>query len=232
VLLTESKACVVLEWWKYATNHPPAIARYQLLLEDEEEREWVFSTTLFRRVIMSENSIGPWLTGMLQSSKKRVSNRALHYLLYLSDTLEAHPKGWGGKKGKSSSHLLGEPLEAHKELHDKISTLEGFIPSLLALDERKIEEAATTLVVRKVLDRMISKPFAVFIVFLDAVFLSLLILSFRAACKIFLNGGINGALYWIYAANSCTFYFTIRELGKAITILGKKAVLRSRRCLC
>lgn len=191
----------------------------QLLIEDEEEREWVYSTSLFRRVIMNENSIGPWLTGMLQSSKKGVPQQALQYLSYLSDTLEANPCGWGAESGKSSANLLRQPSEAHEKLHEKVSELEGFIPSLLALDERKIEEAATTLVVRKVLDRMISKPFAVLIVLLDSIFLTLLIISFRAACKIFLTGGINGALYWIYVANSCTFYFIIRELGKGITIL-------------
>lgn len=169
---------------------------------------------------MSENSIGPWMTGMLQSSKKGVSKRALQYLVYLSDTLEAYPNGWGAQAGgKSSSNILRQSSEPHQELHEKVSELEGFIPSLLALEERKIEEAATTLVVRKVLDRMISKPFAVSIVLLDAIFLTLLIISFRAACKIFLTGGTNAALYWIYVANSCTFYFIIRELGKGITIM-------------
>lgn len=168
---------------------------------------------------MNERSIGPWLTGMLQSSKKGVSQKALQYLTYLSDTLEAYPSGWDTQDRKSSTNLSRQSSEPHEELHDKVSDLEGFIPSLLALDERKIEEAATTLVVRKVLDRMISKPFAVSIVLLDSIFLTLLIISFRAACKIFLTGGINGALYWIYVANSCTFYFIIRELGKGITIM-------------
>lgn len=170
---------------------------------------------------MHENSIGPWLTGMLQSSKKGVSQQALHYLQFLSDTIEAYPSGWGTQQDgrSSSSNLLRQSSGAHEELHDKVSELEGFIPSLLALEERKIEEAATTLIVRKVLDRMISRPFAVLIVLLDSIFLSLLIISFRAACKIFLTGGTNAALYWIYVANSCTFYFIIRELGKGITIL-------------
>ena len=191
---------------------------FQLLIEDEEEREWVFSTTLFRRVIMNENSIGPWLTGMLQSSKRGIS--ALQYLVLLSDTIEANPHGWGAQSmRKSTSNLSRDPIDAHEELHQKVGELDGFITSLLALDERKIEEAATTLVVRKVLDRMISKPFAVSIVLLDSIFLTLLIISFRAACKVFLTGGNNGALYWIYLANSCTFYFIIRELGKGITIL-------------
>ena len=197
----------------------PYLVKTFLLLSDEEEREWVISSTLFRRVIMCDSSIGPWLTGMLQSSKKGVPHRALQYLTYLSDTLEEYPNGWGSQGRKSSSNLFRQTSDVHQELHDKVSELVGFIPSLLALDERKIEEAATTLVVRNVLDRMISKPFAVSIVLFDSIFLFLLILSFRAACRIFLTGGTNGALYWIYVANSCTFYFIIRELGKGITIM-------------
>lgn len=169
---------------------------------------------------MSETSIGPWLTGMLQSSKKNVSQRALQYLTFLSDTLEAYPYGWGPQSTrKSSSNFSRSPIDVHEELHKKVGELDGFITSLIALDERKIEEAATTLVVRKVLDRRISKPFAVSIILLDSIFLTLLIVSFRAACKVFLTGGTNAALYWIYLSNSCTFYFIIRELGKGITIM-------------
>jgi hypothetical protein len=197
----------------------PYLVKTFLLLADDDEREWVFGTTLFQRVAMNKNSIGPWLTGMLQSSKKRVSQRGLGYLGYLSNTLEAHSDGWGVQKRKSSSNL-GRSSGAHDELHEKLSELEGFIPSLLALDQRGIEEAATTLVVRKILDRMISRPFAVSVILFDAIFLTLLIIAFRAAVRIFLTGGSAGAvLSWIYVSNSCTFYFIIRELGSVITIL-------------
>ena len=58
------------------------------------------------------------------------------------------------------------------------------------------------------------------VVLFDAVFLTLLLISFRAAVNKFLTGASAGTvLTWIYVANSCTFYFIIRELGKAITIL-------------
>ena len=138
----------------------PNLVKTLFLLEDEEEREWVFSSTLFRRIVLHENSIGPWLTAMLQSSRKRVSHRGLEYLGYLSHTLETNDEGWGVQRRKSSVNF-NRVSHAHDELHEKVSELEGFIPSLLSLDERGIEEAATTLIVRKVLDRMISRPFAV-----------------------------------------------------------------------
>ena len=196
----------------------PYLVKTFLLLEDED-RDWVFSSTLFQRVAMNKNSIGPWLTGMLRSSKKGVSQRGLKYLGYLSHTLDTHSDGWGVQKRKSSSNLR-RSSGAHDELHEKMSELEDFIPSLLALDQRGIEEAATTLVVRKILDRMISRPFAVSVILFDAIFLAMLIISFRAAVSIFLTGGLAGTvLSWIYVANSCTFYFVIRELGKGITIV-------------
>uniref|UniRef100_A0A7S2UNT3 Ion transport domain-containing protein n=1 Tax=Attheya septentrionalis TaxID=420275 RepID=A0A7S2UNT3_9STRA len=66
---------------------------------------------------------------------------------------------------------------------------------------------------------MISSPFAVAVVFFDALFLSLLLLSFRVSINGYLNGMDPKVVFtWIYIANACIFYFVIRELGKAISL--------------
>lgn len=174
-----------------------------LSLNDRSERDWLLSLSLVRSILLLAQSIGPWLPAALQSSEKRVSQLGLDYLRLVSQGLE---------------ETADQP--ASEELHEKLSAMETFIPSLLALEERDIEEASTTLIVRRVLDTMISKPFAVSVVFFDFMFLGLLMLGFRASTNRFLMGATPEAiLKWIYVANSGIFYFVVRELGKGITIL-------------
>jgi hypothetical protein len=162
------------------------------LLEDASERDWALQSTLLKRVARHAKSVGPWITAMLR--KHKTAQRGLQYLDIVSC---------------SDSLFL-----------ETITQLDGFIPSLLALEERLMEEAATTFVVRSVLDKMISKPFAVSVVFFDFLFLCVLMVGFRYTVNEFLLGKPAAVvLPWIYVANTGIFYFIIRELGKGITLV-------------
>lgn len=184
----------------------PHLVQTMFLVEDETEREWIKNSIMFKRVASHPNSVGPWINMMLQHEDKKVWKRGLDYLHYVSDTVE--------------SSVLEGNAHAHDDFLEAISQLEGFIPSLLALEEREMEEAATTLIVRSVLDKMISRPFAVSVVFFDFVFLCVLMIGFRYSVNHFLLGEPPSAVIkWIYVANTGIFYFIIRELGKGITIL-------------
>jgi hypothetical protein len=171
------------------------------LLDDESDKEWVLNSTLFKRIAVHHASVDPWINAMMQNSDKSVARRGLEYLRYVSDAVAT-------SKGIDDDFL------------ESISQLEGFIPSLLALEERQIEEAATTFIVRSVLDKMISRPFAATVVFCDFFFLCGLMVGFRFSVNSFLLGeSFETVLRWIYVANTGIFYFVIRELGKCITIL-------------
>ena len=176
-----------------------------LLLEDDFDREWALNSTLFQRIAVHHCSVDQWINATLQNADKGIARRGLDYLRHVSDIVESSK----GNAGDEQDDFL-----------EAISQLEGFIPSLLALEERQIEEAATTFIVRSVLDKMISKPFAVSVVFFDFFFLCVLMVGFRYSVNCFLLGqSPETVLKWIYVANSGIFYFAIRDLGKGITLL-------------
>ena len=129
------------------------------LLDDDDEREWALSMSLIKRLAVSPVSVGPWINSALQANDRKISCRGLDYLEYTSHIIK-----YGRSEKERVSLSNDDANHRHKEtqenFEDAISQLDGFIPSLLALEERKIEQAATTEVVRKVLDRMIARPFA------------------------------------------------------------------------
>jgi hypothetical protein len=197
----------------------PGLVKTILLLEDDDQRNFVLSTSLFRRVLVSKHSVGRWLTGMLQSSERRVWERAVEYLKLASDP-SFHMLDQGstlrtGPRNKSRTIVTDEP----DELYQEVARLQDFVPSLLSLGEKEVEEVATTILVRRVLDRIISRPFTLTVVVCDAVFLVILIVGYRVAVNRLLLGSPPGdVLVSIYVANAGIFYFIIRELGKAVSL--------------
>lgn len=173
----------------------PNLMKTVVLVECDDERQIILSSTFVRCVASHHCTIGPWLTSIL-TAERSISMRGLQYLSFVSD------------------------LPLTEDFYETIANLEGFIPSLLGMDELSIEQAATTALVKHILDRVISRPFCVGVVFFDGLFLCILIIGFRAAVDAMLTGKSPGlVLRWVYVANTGIFYFLIRELGKAITIL-------------
>jgi hypothetical protein len=197
----------------------PGFVKTILLLEDDDQRNLVLSTSLFRRVLVSKYSVGRWLTGMLQSDEQRVWVRAVEYLKLASDPschmLDQGSSLRSGPKKKSRTIVTEEP----DELYQEVAALQDFVPSLLSLGEKEVEDVATTVLVRRVLDRIIARPFTLTVIFCDALFLAILICSYRGAVNRFLIGSPPGdVLVYIYVANAGIFYFIIREIGKAVSL--------------
>jgi hypothetical protein len=199
-----------------------------LFIEDQVQRNQCLETTLMRNVLLSKHSVGTgtWLTDMLQSHEKRTSDLAIDYLQIVSNTsLEQNRDDVqnetikGTAQRPSCTKVCDNDIQSRNELYLEVSRIQNFVPSLLSLGETQIEEAATTKIVREVLDRIISRPFAVTVVFCDALFLALLIFGYRSAVHAVLLGSAPGTvLKYIYLANIGIFYFVIREIGKAISL--------------
>lgn len=205
----------------------PDLVKTVLLIDDLDHRDSVLSTVVMKRVLASKCSVGAWLTKMLQSSNKRASDRAIEYLKIVSnqDLFETNRSDSSWRQSKKS--LLTQPNKSQSKsqqdqelLYNEVSRLQDFVPSLLSLGEREVEEAATTRMVSKVLDQLISRPFAATVVLCDAIFLSLLIAGLQLAVNNLLLGSYPGTVANIlYIANTGLFYFLIRELGKVISLL-------------
>ena len=216
----------------------PDLLKTIFLIENDQQREYVLSTTIVRRVLVSRYSVGPWLTKMLSSANKRASDRGIEYLRIVSDSElfdSADPRQSSWRRSKSSFNRAGSNLSAggdyndgkdrkknpqQDDLYNEVSNLQDFVPSLLALGERDVEDAATTLVVRKVLDQLITRPFAATVILCDALLLILLITGLRVSTNRLLLGAPKSTVVnYLYIADTGLFYFIMRELGKAVSLL-------------
>ncbi|KAL7571743.1 hypothetical protein ACA910_002840 [Epithemia clementina (nom. ined.)] len=205
----------------------PRLVYAVLLLDDEEQRRFVFSTSMMQSVLASRYSVGGWLTEMLQSREKGIADSGIEYLKIVSETAyDQSEDNDGSKSYQTNGQGLVKVFDPREEVAEAISNLEGFVPSLLSLRERHVEEAATTQVVQRILDKIMSRRFCITIVFCDALFLATQITGFRLAVNSLVVGGKPGdVLMYVYITNIGLFYFLIRELGKAASLFSitKKA---------
>lgn len=191
----------------------PNLMKTLNLIEEEEERSRVFDLPIIRTVMLSKRAMGPWFTYMLRSDARMVTHRAVEYLGLLSSVSGAFNQQDLAHRG--SAYLTSKS----NEIREAVLGLDDFVPSLVGLDEAAIEQAATTPIVRSVLDTMITRQFAVSVMFFDCLFLLCLIFSFRKCADGFVEGESPvTVIKWIYVANSTIFYFIIRELGKAVSL--------------
>lgn len=205
----------------------PRLLYVVLLLEDEEQRLHVLSTTIMKSVLASRFSVDNWLTEMLQSSDKRIIDCGIEYLRIVSGGAYDNSGGIGHGQYQDTQYS-----SAKAEVAEAISGLEGFVPSLLSLSERHVEEAATTKVVRRVLDKIMARRFCVTIAFCDGLFLATQITGFRLAVNSLVVGKEpSEILTYLYIANVGLFYFVLRELGKGKSVCTKSLFATKRSAL-
>ena len=167
-------------------------------INNETDLEFVLSTKIIKKVLIDKHSVGPWLTTMLQSPQSHISQRAIEYIHTVSRLCAGkesdHKKNRGDESKSESVH--------YEDLIDEVSRLHEFIPSLLALEEKVIEEVSTSLIVKEVMDKIIARPFVATVVFCDAIFLILMIVGFRAAVNGMIMGDqLDSVLRWIYVVS-------------------------------
>lgn len=201
----------------------PGLAKTILLIEDEEQRAFVMSTKLVQSILAHPASVGNWLTYMLQSRDQHIVDLAIGYLQLVSKD-----SFWIKALALSNQHACPTRdtkqieiiLDQKKaDLYNQVSQLDNFVPSLLSLGGKFVEEAATTTLVRRVLDGIIARPFCVTFVFCDALFLAVMIVGFRMAVyRLIMHEPPGNILRYVYISNMGIFYFVVRELGKFVSL--------------
>ena len=197
----------------------PKLIYVIMMIEDFEQRHYLLSTKLMQRVLSSKYSVGIWLTDMLQSQDKHKSFAAIEYLHLVSEMKQDVVEDPKRHTASFVDSHRSKQKASEGEVTRAISQLESFIPSLLSLPHKQVEDAATTSVVRRVLDTIMSCPFCVTIVFCDALFLAVLVTGFRMAVNHLITGSSpKDVSKYLYIANMAIYYFIIRELGKAVSL--------------
>lgn len=189
----------------------PNLMKTFLLIDDAGVRKKLFEIDVVRRAMLSNESVkGSWLSEMLQHYHRK---RATEYLMHLSQLSTEEAR----KAEQTSDEEMKLKL---KELCQAIGDLEGFLPSMLAIDNRDIEDLATTPMIIKVLDEMITMPFANTLFFFDFFLLGLLIFFFRSCVDSYLlRQEAETVLRWFYATLFSAFHFQMRAIGRIVSLV-------------
>jgi len=194
----------------------PCFVKTMLLIDDSELRERLFSLPLIRRVILSHHSIGTWLVYMLKE-RGEVTRRAVAYICHLSSlNVEDMVSPDAIAEQEDIEHFEDE----RTRLYVAVEGLENIIPSMLGLDDRSAEKVATASIVRKIMDRIITRPFAMSFLFFDIFFVLMLIVAFRTIASEFLNGSQTEWTFTVsfVIAIMAAWHFFVREYYKALSL--------------
>ncbi len=120
----------------FASTHN--VIKTLLSIDDDDERENVLDFSIVRRAMLRKESLGTWLSEMLQDDRRGVRQRAIDYLIIMSEILEREKDLFHDSRYTTS-------MESRlNELYVAVGELDGLIPSMLALEERMVEEAVAT----------------------------------------------------------------------------------------
>jgi len=180
-----------------------------LMIDDDEERGKVFECIAVKNAMMVKESLAQtcWLKTMLQD--KHYQPKAVDYLKCLSDvSKEEAEKGCDKEKLKEICHAIG--------------AIDGFIPSMLAVEEKYIEELSTLPMITTVLDDMMSTPFTSVLFFFDFLLLALQIIFFRMCVDAYMQRmDSQTVLKLLYATLFSSFHFQMRGIAKYVSLMSK-----------
>lgn len=179
-----------------------------------------------------------WLLELLKSGSRSLKEKAIEYLELISNLTA---QDYSCVAAKPEQTLVGidgpAPTEEDEEefqverraLFVAVGKLRLLVPLLFSLQNKDIERAAVTPVIRSVLDDAISLPFSVVVVFSDLLFNILLVFGFRNIIFQVLQWfqGRSDEEYansfWTQFLNSvgllALFYFVFRFVGEVVAMI-------------
>ena len=153
----------------------PLLLKTIFLLESNSARTRLLNSSIVKRVLLSPESVGPWVTSMLRY-RPIPSRLAVDYFELIS-TVKV--EDYIGDFRKASPGDFQEFRGARETVYDAIMELGGTIPSLVVLDEKEIERAASTRAIYFVMSKSLTQPLVVALVVTDFVMQITVMLAFR-----------------------------------------------------
>ncbi|CAB9510775.1 Potassium ion channel Yvc1 [Seminavis robusta] len=138
-------------------------------------RKRILQMPFIRRALLTQESVGTWLEGMCLR-QGTPSKLAIDYFQLLSQTT---PLDYVGPKRTPDEQDEAAFHRERETVYRAIEELEVIIPSLVVLDEKETERAATTNVVWFIMNRNLAQPFVVGLLLIDFTLHVTLMLSFR-----------------------------------------------------
>eukprot|EP00585_Thalassiosira_rotula_P008332 CAMPEP_0196150896 /NCGR_PEP_ID=MMETSP0910-20130528/32606_1 /TAXON_ID=49265 /ORGANISM="Thalassiosira rotula, Strain GSO102" /LENGTH=1125 /DNA_ID=CAMNT_0041414131 /DNA_START=36 /DNA_END=3413 /DNA_ORIENTATION=- len=199
----------------------PSLMKTLLLLNDNDPvKSRVFNLSIVRRVISSKYTIGNWLVYMLEAVDPIVARRGVDFLEILSEDEDENALIPSTKRVRFAGTQL-EPA-ARAALYYKVSKLDYFLPSILALEETaEVDRASKTKLLRHILDKELGSRPTLTMAFFDLFFLLMLLVTFQSTAYHVVEGGAQNGKYLTtyFLSMFGTLYAVLRKFGQMSSMI-------------
>eukprot|EP00977_Amphora_coffeiformis_P015177 scaffold4442_cov125-Amphora_coffeaeformis.AAC.8 len=159
----------------------PNLIKCVLMIPSEggETRRRILKLSVFRRLFLCKESVGEWLTYMLRKQGV-ASRRAVDFLQLISETKVSDYTG--GCRAITIEDV--ERFHAERgDVFNAVNELESTMGSLVVLENKETERAASTDVIWHIMGERLARPFVLGLVLVDLVLHIALMLAFRSTAR-------------------------------------------------
>jgi hypothetical protein len=170
----------------------PSLLKTALLIESEggHARRRLLGMPIFRRLILCPEAVGPWLTTMLRR-KGVPAKRAVDFLVLVS---EAKTEDYVGGFRTVLQDDVHEFEGIRHQIFEAMGQLESTIASLVVLEDKDTERAASCAAIWHIMNRNLARPFVVSLLSIDLILHIILILVRAIVSPFVCHANINTKL--------------------------------------
>ncbi|KAL7568628.1 hypothetical protein ACA910_022727 [Epithemia clementina (nom. ined.)] len=161
----------------------PLLLKYILLIDEDgrDTRERLLGMTITRRLLLCPQAVGKWLIEMINYGGIP-ARRAIDYFCLISKaTVEDYTGGYGTIYHTGDLDSFNEDRQ---NVFEAVGKLKGTIASLVTLENRETDRAASTAVIWHIMSQKLSRPFVLGLVLIDLLLHLTLMISFRSIAKV------------------------------------------------
>jgi hypothetical protein len=199
----------------------PSFMKTLLLLNDSDPvKARVFNLSIVRRAISSKHTIGNWLVYMLEAVDPIVARRGVDYLEILSEDEDENALIPSTKRVRFAGTQLSPSDRA--ALYYKVSKLDYFLPSILALEQTsEVNRASKTKLLRHILDKELGSRPTLTMAFFDLFFLLILLVTFQMSAYHVVEGVAQNIQYMTtyFLSLIGILYAILRKFGQMSSMI-------------
>jgi hypothetical protein len=225
----------------------PLFLKSLLLIDDIEMMTELTNTTLVKHVVMDKRSINSWLCAMLTDDTDDVKNRAAIFIKLLSKLTFQDLASSSQSPNRYSEHEIERFATMRKDTFNAIYCWPGFVPAVLDLGDKTIENLSSTRLMRYITDRCILKETSFFYLALDFFLSMFILMGYRLNIELLLKDNpisniddveqmtmsiySTEKVYIYYSTSGVAIYFLLKEFMTLLSLFLTSTKLAKRYCL-
>ena len=224
----------------------PLFLKSLLLIDDIDKMTELTNTTLVRHVVMDKRSINIWLCAMLTDDTDDVKNRAAIFIKLLSKLTFQDLASSSQSPNRYSEQEIERFATMRKDTFNAIYCWPGFVPAVLDLGDKTIENLSSTRLMRYITDRCILKETSFFYLALDFFLSMFILMGYRLNIELLLKDNpisnddaeqvttniySTEKQYIYYSTSGVAIYFLLKEFMTLLSLFLTSTKLAKRYCL-